>query len=64
MFISCTAYQQYSPPVVLREMGHKVTECKEEGEKYIVKREWNKRHRKRDINEFDWIRWRADEENM
>jgi len=38
------------PPVVLREMGHKVTECKEEGEKYTAKWEWNKRHRKRDIN--------------
>jgi hypothetical protein len=38
------------PPVVLHEMGNKVTERKGEGEKYTVKWEWNKRHRKRDIN--------------
>jgi len=51
------------PPVVLHEMGIKVTEQKREGDKYTVKWEWNKRHIKRDINEFDWIR-RGDEKNM
>jgi hypothetical protein len=42
----------------------KLKELKGEGEKYTVKCEWNKRHRKKDINESDWIRWRADKENM
>ena len=42
----------------------KLKECKGEGEKYTVKWEWNRRHRKRDINKYDWIRCRADEENM
>jgi hypothetical protein len=51
------------PSVVLHEMGNKVTERKGEGEKYTVKWESNKRHIKRDINEFDWIA-RGDEENM
>jgi hypothetical protein len=64
MFISCTEYQQVLPPVVLHEMGNKVTERKGEGDKYTVKWEWNKRHIKRDTNEFDWIRRKGDEENM
>jgi hypothetical protein len=35
------------PPVVLHEMGHKVTECKGEAEKHTVKWEWNKKAQKK-----------------